>query len=288
MKTNILYILLIVCIQNVMAQGGQITFVVTVSGGNQYTVVGAPVNGTPPTNVLGTFSINPTLKIPFPAQGAPVVVNTTVNNGVTSAEQLSFDDLYDRTLNAIVSGDMDFKIKMGILKMESYAGTAYKKEAGELRIGESAESLEFMDCSEFVARYLQTIGIATPRTSFNTSGMTSERVFRDSIKRYGGIDYKVSYVLGSNFKGFTDIREGDIFVWKKDNGDGHTGIVKSFDAATRRVVIVEAIGTHWPCSSDLALNSGRECGKVVQSTYNADGNSLAGHAGWIGYYRIVK
>jgi len=57
------------------------------------------------------------------------------------------------------------------------------------------------------------------------------------------------------------------------------------------VTVVEAIGNGDElgyCSSEqTSLNKDRGCGKTVTSYYTSSGGALAGHNGWVGYYKPI-
>jgi hypothetical protein len=133
-----------------------------------------------------------------------------------------------------------------------------------------------LDCSELVNNFLYVYG------SFDEIGhnlytgvMTTENSFRSTI----GTD-KVSLST-------TDVPQaGDIFVWR-NNGEGHTGVVLSYDSENDLVWIAEAIGASG--SSDNSTNrkygGTTEAGITRTAVFSRKGKALAGHGGWVGYFR---
>lgn len=172
-------------------------------------------------------------------------------------------------------------IQEALTAMEEYLGTDYEQQNGGLRTDMTEEALEKMDCSEFMSRYLQKLGL------FEDVPLIITNTFRDD-KAYEKTEYgeKLQFIPGSKELDFIP-RPGDVFVWSRSKNDGHTGVVLEYDKENDYVIIIESIGCKEPCSNDTQLNIDRGCCKVVQSTYKRTGNSLASHEGWIGYFRPV-
>jgi len=155
----------------------------------------------------------------------------------------------------------------------------YKQEYGaKFRTATTTDALGRLDCSEFVCRYLNKLGVTDSIKAISTAKMINQTEFR---KILGNED--IDHVSGSEKSDFIP-QAGDIFVWRKTGG-GHTGIVHSVDGD--KVIILEAIGHGG--SSDESFNNnnggyeGKNCTRT--SVYKKTGGALANHAGWKGYFR---
>ena len=159
----------------------------------------------------------------------------------------------------------------------------YKQESEsastKFRSGQSEGALGRMDCSEFVCRYLNNLGVVDKVPVITTSSMKKQSTFRQLL----GND-NIDFIEGSDKKDFIP-QAGDIFVWSRSDNDGHTGLVHNVDGD--KVTILEAIGRGG--SSDETFhksNNGYEGKNSTRtSIYQIKGAALSGHAGWIGYYR---
>jgi hypothetical protein len=140
---------------------------------------------------------------------------------------------------------------------------------------------EKMDCSEFVSRYLQKLGLFDNVPLITTAALRSPDDFSETNE-----GQKLQYIVGSNRDDFVP-KPGDVFAWSRSIKDGHTGVVVEYNEVNDYVVVMEAIGCKEPCSNDLILNPNRGCCQVVKSTYKRTGKSLQSHTGWIGYFRPV-
>jgi len=93
-------------------------------------------------------------------------------------------------------------------------------------------------------------------------------------------------VEGSVGKGFIP-QKGDIFVWRRSNVIGHTGVV--LEANKDKITIMEAIGS--VCSADETFNKNNggdtQCGCTRKAVYKTDGPALYKHDGWKGYFRPI-
>ena len=143
-----------------------------------------------------------------------------------------------------------------------------------LRSTQSEAALGRLDCSEFVCRYLFKLGVTDTLKVIVTDGMTTEDKFRESLG-----NNNIEKITGDT------PQAGDIFVWSRSSGDGHTGIVHSVDGD--KVTILEAIGKNGS-SDELHHKSengyeGVHCTRT--SIYKKDGKALAKHKGWKGYFR---
>lgn len=145
----------------------------------------------------------------------------------------------------------------------------------------SEEGLKGLDCSETVSIYLTKLGITTSVKEINTGIMTTQKDFRNAID-----SENIDFVSGSDSEDFKPKR-GDIFVWRRSDGVGHTGIVYEYDEKSDLVTILEAIGNVG--SADETTNnskggySGTGCSRTA--VYKRSGKALASHKGWKGYFR---
>ncbi|MEM7487395.1 MAG: hypothetical protein AAF348_19475, partial [Bacteroidota bacterium] len=140
-----------------------------------------------------------------------------------------------------------------------------------------------MDCSEFVSRYLKALGLFDEVPYFTTGEMATNNFKQEN-------DGKLIYLRGSELETFSDIKKGDVFLWRRnmdDHGknDGHTGVVLNYDQNTEIVEVMEALGNAG--SSDNTLNTGECVGCSRVSKYQKNGGALQGHAGWVGYFRPI-
>jgi len=175
----------------------------------------------------------------------------------------------------------DKKIKVALDEVSKYIGTKYKQQTDySLRTDSSEEALEYMDCTEFAARFLQIACELEKVPSFSTQILVP---YAKNDKIYGGF---MEFVEGSDATDFTDIRPGDIFLWRTKSS-GHVGVVVSYDPANDYVNISEALTRGSEASLNGAKNELKN--QVRHSTYTRTGKALAGHAGWKGYFRpIIK
>jgi hypothetical protein len=145
----------------------------------------------------------------------------------------------------------------------------------------SEKGLKGLDCSETVSIYLTKLGISTSVKEINTGVMTTQKDFRKAID-----SENIDFVSGSVSKDFKPKR-GDIFVWRRSDGVGHTGIVYDIDEKTDLVTILEAIGNVGSADETTNNNNGGYSGKGSSRTavYKRTGKALSNHAGWKGYFR---
>jgi len=143
----------------------------------------------------------------------------------------------------------------------------------------SEDGLAKLDCSETVSVYLKKLDVmAAGKESLYTGVMINEASIRNAI---GSVN--ISFVEGSDSSDFTP-QKGDIFVWR-NNGEGHTGIVYGVDG--EKVTILEAIGKSGSAAEAYNKNNGGSTTTNTSRTavYDKSGKALAGHAGWVGYFR---
>jgi hypothetical protein len=173
--------------------------------------------------------------------------------------------------------DVD-RIRWALDSVAKYAGrTAYRQEVtSELRTGTSDKALQYMDCTEFAARFLQLACGLEKVPWFTTSTLTSIAATKGIYEGY------LQFIIGSNEEPFTDIKPGDIFLWRIDiENNGHVGIVESYNEPY--VYILESLTN----SFESSLNTGT-CSKCVRkSKYTRTGKALSGHEEWKGYFRPI-
>jgi len=143
-----------------------------------------------------------------------------------------------------------------VKKAQSFAGTKYSQEAGknlgiELRTGNSANALEYLDCSELVSRVLAADGLTNGVKAMNTEG----------LKKFLANEDK--FIRSKN-----EPKSGDIFLWRA-NGAGHTGIVVSYDPKTGIVITAEAKSTKDGTKKEVSRKL----------------SVFTGIAGWEGFFR---
>jgi len=169
-------------------------------------------------------------------------------------------------------------IQYALSVISNYEGKTYHQDSGTLRTDTTEAALEQMDCSELVCRFLQLACGLDYVPNLTTAD------FAD-IAKIGCNEY-LQYVVGSKQDTHTDIKPGDIFLWRTESGGGHVGIVK--DYSNDVVTIMEAISSSGS-REESKYNSGACKGCIRESKYSRLGNALVNHDGWKGYFRpIVK
>ncbi len=174
----------------------------------------------------------------------------------------------------------DLKIKEGLAWAESIAITEtqlkanpktpyiinYNQESGKeghLRTEQTEKGIAKMDCSELVCRYLQKI-----EWSENVEYITSN----------GLVDYAAQHpdkLIVNN----GNPKVGDIFAWR-----GHTGIIKSYDSSTKKIVTIESIR-----EKSYSWHEGIFFKGVVIWTYTKDLNHLKSKKGKkVHYYTPIN
>ncbi|REH46513.1 CHAP domain-containing protein [Tenacibaculum gallaicum] len=148
----------------------------------------------------------------------------------------------------------------------------------------SEEGLKNLDCSETVAIYLYKLGVMPKLKTLYTGIMTSEDNFRKAVG-----SNKIKHVEKSKENNFKPQR-GDIFVWRKSNGVGHTGIVYKYDKEKDLVTILEAIGKVGSADEKTNKKNGGHTGTGCSRTavYKRTGKALSSHSGWKGYFRPIN
>ena len=172
--------------------------------------------------------------------------------------------------------DKDLKIEEGIRWLESICipleqvGKAKYKVPyvqDHNRIQESGAKT--MDCSELVGRYAAKIEwCKTPK------GWTT----------YDMIDYtekNPKWLIKHNDPNYTPKR-GDIFLWRRSSGGGHTGVVIQYNPEKKIVTTIEAISSYVNDEKPLDA-SGKEYSDkrkllgVIKMNFSLNGKHLLGH-----------
>ncbi len=156
-------------------------------------------------------------------------------------------------------------------------------QTGE-RASLSNQGLKNLDCSETVGIYLFKLGVMPVLVGINTGLMTTQANFRNAIG-----SSNINFVPGSDKSDFKP-QKGDIFVWRKSNGIGHTGIVYNYNEAKDLVTILEAIGAIGSADETTNKTNGGYAGKGCSRTsvFKRTGKALASHLGWKGYFRPIN
>jgi cell wall-associated NlpC family hydrolase len=204
-----------------------------------------------------------------------VPVSTYIDRSHIEIQVKELERMLSGLQNQVSSGSDP--IQKALKSVEEYIGkTKYKQEGGSLRTDTTEEALEYMDCTEFAARFLQIVCGLEKIPSFSTEMLKS---YAEKGKKYGGF---IEYVEGSDDEEFTDIQPGDVFLWRTD-GKGHVGVVKSYDGT--HVHIIEALTRGYETSLNGGANEPKN--QVRLSKYTRTGKALQGHAGWKGYFRPI-
>lgn len=157
----------------------------------------------------------------------------------------------------------------------------YLQETDKNRTANTDAGLAKMDCSELVSRYLHKLGVTKNIIYMTTANMVSQTAFRKIIE-----NDNIDFITDSDKKSFKP-QKGDIFVWRKSGGSGHTGVVYEYDESKDIVTILEAIGSSGAVSEKDQVQNGGYSGKNCTRTakYSRLKGALYGHDGWKGYFR---
>ena len=199
--------------------------------------------------------------------------------GTTRTVELIIDNEHAAILEDYLFGGVSgtLSVRSAINSMKAYLGNTYEQESGSLRTGNEPADLEKMDCSEFVSRYLQKVTGSEEVPKYTTASLTSFITVSNSY---------LAYIPGSRQEDFKDIQPGDIFLWRERDGDGHTGIVMSYNSVTDKVEVIEAIGSWGSREESFSKSISGYCKKCVRrSIYSRTGKALYNHDGWKGYFR---
>ncbi|GGX17537.1 hypothetical protein [Aquimarina muelleri] len=118
----------------------------------------------------------------------------------------------------------------------------------KLRAKNTEESLEYMDCTELVCRYLNKIEWSEDIKIINSS----------EFKTYA-TKHPDKLMINNDSP-----KKGDIFAW-----NGHAGIVKSYNSTTKKVTTIESIS-----EQSYSWHEGIKFDGVVIWTYDKDKNHL--------------
>jgi hypothetical protein len=180
---------------------------------------------------------------------------------------------------SFVSVEESIDLALSVLEGYIEKPTGYAQQTGaEYRVAETSEGLEKMDCTELACRFLKVA------CGLEKAPLMSSSEFSNIAN--GGASKIIQYVNNSNKETHTDIRPGDIFLWKIDGGSGHVGVVKSYDPVADVVTVIEAISSSGSAEERIQ-ESGTCKGCVRESKYTRTGNALWRHDGWKGYFRPI-
>lgn len=205
--------------------------------------------------------------------------NTISNLLVITVEDKDADNLEDYLFGATISA--------ALTDIEEFLETDYEQQTGNLRYDTTEQALEKMDCSEFVARFIQkATGLEEVPHPFTTSDIGDFiQGENDNFSDF------LQLIPNSDDENFKDIKPGDVFLWR-NNGEGHTGVVISYDKTADKVLVIESIGSSGSRvpEENNCINDGYcSCkGCVRKSLYSRTGNALQNHPGWKGYLRTNK
>lgn len=167
-------------------------------------------------------------------------------------------------------------IQNALAIIETYIGKTYNQDSGTLRTDMTEKALKQMDCSELVCRFLQ-LACGLDYVPNQTTAKFAEIVDK------GDNEY-VQFIDGSEQNTHTDIKPGDIFLWRKKGGPGHVGVVKKYSNDV--VTVIEAISSSGSAEESIQ-ESGTRKGCVRESKYTRTGKALSDHDGWKGYFRPI-
>ena len=124
------------------------------------------------------------------------------------------------TTLAVTKEDLDIN--------STYFKVPYKNDvATATRTAMTEKGEEALDCSELVCRYLQKIGWSKKVKWLNTKNL------------YNYAEKHPEHLQKQNKKYRPKV--GDIFLWKRNSGMGHTGVVVAYDESTDSVTTIESI-----------------------------------------------
>lgn len=214
------------------------------------------------------------------------VLDKIINYLAKYSAPISAQNKLESTLGDLRSVPNDRIQKALDYVVHQYEGTKYGQETNSLRTDTTKAALEFMDCTELVARYLQiACGLpSVPRFYSEDLALAADKneIFRGYLQ----------YIENSADTTFREIHPGYIFVWRRKEkvnkageitrkADGHAGIVVSYDPAKDVVRVLESIGASGSAGASIINDEKKD--QVRCSEYPRTGKSLAGHEGWKGY-----
>lgn len=170
------------------------------------------------------------------------------------------------------------RIQFALDSISKYIGVVkYKPQYGSLKTDTTAVALEYMDCTELAARFVQLACGLEKVPSFSTAMLEPYAISGGMYGEY------LQFIDGSDDENFTDMRPGDIFLWRNSTS-GHVGVVESYSEPY--VYILEALTSG--CESSLNQGTCTYC--VRRSKYTRTGKALIKHGDgkdWKGYFRPV-
>lgn len=135
------------------------------------------------------------------------------------------------------------------------------------RTGDKPEDLEYMDCSEYVCRYLKEIGVY------------------DHVIQASTLELRDTYFTDNNRFLKVDIpKRGDIFLWRADNG-GHTGIIVEVNGNS--LITYEEWCTKYGCVKKTDRKWGSPPDDATDNETQKYLN-IHGKDGWIGFFRPIS
>ncbi|WP_290698274.1 RHS repeat-associated core domain-containing protein [Lacinutrix sp.] len=240
-----------------------------------------PISKTDPTG--GSTSDCP--KCPDP--NGPFILTDGMEHVSSDGQTYSYDKENGWSSAPIVDLGTTYKtnprINIGLSIMKNLVDENIKYSQAGNRTSLTGNGLCGLDCSETVAIYLKMMGTMQKRDGYLYTGvMTNEKDFRNAIG-----SNNIDFVEGSTASDFTP-RAGDIFVWRKSNGVGHTGIIYSVDG--NKATVLEAIGNVGSSDERFNRNNGGSLSTGISRTavYRINGRALSKHAGWYGYFRPIN
>lgn len=164
--------------------------------------------------------------------------------------------------------DLSEDIQTALTSVASYLGTTYDQQTDErLRTENTEAALEYMDCTEFMARFVGAVKDLNPTYSAATYELSKYAKYDECYKDY------FCFVPGSGDPDFRDIKPGDMFIWRKESV-GHVGVVESYtrhatDKSQDKVTILEAvtIASSQSLCSKLCASRTKKVGKNTETTY---------------------
>lgn len=159
----------------------------------------------------------------------------------------------------------------GVLEMmKRYVKKGWTYNQSSDRISLKYRDIKEVDCSELVCIYLHLLGITEKVAVVTTADMVSEEAFLNngSFKKLVKEGCSLEHVDGKD--GIFDPNfipeRGDIFVWRRDKADGHTGIVYDYDRGTKKVTILEAIHKEGSQDDDYYIQQLKIMGEIRVKT----------------------
>jgi hypothetical protein len=182
--------------------------------------------------------------------------------GITNNSSYNIEPMFGININNVSNSSPSISpVNLALSYIQSLVDhhTPYRQENGILRTANTPQALAYMDCSELVCRYLAQMRFI----SDNVQSMNSL-----AIREYA----ENNPSMLSRISNDSPPQAGDIFLWHRSDYDGHTGIVKSYDANIGMVTILE----------EYSYGDVHEAREIE---YGINSNALRRHEGWEGFYR---